>query len=418
MSIIKPFKALRPQAQYAKQVASRPYDVLTSAEARIEAQGNPNSFLHITKSEIDLPETINVYDDEVYKKAKENLRAFIKRDILFRENKDCYYIYKLIMPDPQKAGKSHNQTGLVCISSVDDYETDVIKKHEFTRPDKELDRINHIKTTGAQTGNVFLAYKNVDSLDELINKWINTKNAVCDFKAEDGVEHIVWIINDNNCIDKITTIFKEQVPCTYIADGHHRAASAAKVKKSLNKAYNGNADYFLTTLFPANQLQIMDYNRVVKNLNGLSVHDFLAALQQDFVVEEKGNEAYRPEHLHNFGFYTNKKWYKLTAKQNTFSDDPIGALDVTILQNNILGKYLNIHDQRTDKNIDFVGGIRGMQELEKRVDSGEMVAAFTLYPVSIGQLFAIADSGNIMPPKSTWFEPKLRDGLLTHLIYE
>jgi uncharacterized protein (DUF1015 family) len=417
MSIIKPFKALRPQAQYAKQVASRPYDVLSSAEARIEAQGNPSSFLHITKSEIDLPDSVDVHDDEVYKKAKENLRAFIKRDILFRENKDCYYIYKLMMPNPQKNGNS-SQTGLVCISSIDDYENDVIKKHEFTRPEKELDRINHIKITGAQTGNVFLAYRNVSALDELIDKWINTKNAVYNFKAEDSVEHTVWIINDNNCIDKITTIFKEQVPCTYIADGHHRAASAAKVKKALDKAYNSNADYFLTTLFPANQLQIMDYNRVVKNLNGLSVHNFIAALQQDFRVEEKGKEPFRPSQLHDFGFYANKKWYKLTAKQNTFSDDPIGALDVTILQNNILRKLLNIHDQRTDKNIDFVGGIRGLHELEKRVDSGDMAAAFSLYPVSIEQLFAIADSGNVMPPKSTWFEPKLRDGLLTHLIYE
>jgi len=411
MSIIKPFKALRPQAQYAKQVASKPYDVLSSAEARIEAQGNPNSFLHITKSEIDLPDTTDVHDDEVYKKAKENLRAFIKRDILFRENKDCYYIYQLVM-------NGHSQSGLVCVSSVEDYENDVIKKHEFTRPEKELDRINHIKTTGAQTGNVFLAYRNVDALDELINKWLSTKNPVYNFKAEDGIQHTVWIINDNACIDKITTIFKEQVPYTYIADGHHRAASAAKVRKALNKTSDSDADYFLTTLFPASQLQIMDYNRVVKSLNGLSVPDFLEALQQDFIVQEKGSVAYKPEQLHDFGFYADKRWYKLTAKQGTYSDDPISVLDVTILQNNILGKLLNIHDQRTDKNIDFVGGIRGLQELEKRVNSGEMPAAFSLYPVSIEQLFSIADSGNVMPPKSTWFEPKLRDALLTHLIYE
>ncbi len=411
MSIIKPFKALRPQAQYAKQVASKPYDVLSSAEARIEAQGNPNSFLHITKSEIDLPDTTDVHDDEVYKKAKENLRAFIKRDILFRENKDCYYIYQLVM-------NGHSQSGLVCVSSIDDYENDVIKKHEFTRPEKEVDRINHIKTTGAQTGNVFLAYRNVDALDELINKWLSTKNPVYNFKAEDGIQHTVWIINDNACIDKITTIFKEQVPYTYIADGHHRAASAAKVRKALNKTSDSDADYFLTTLFPASQLQIMDYNRVVKSLNGLSVPDFLEALQQDFIVQEKGSDAYKPEQLHDFGFYADKRWYKLTAKQGTYSDDPISVLDVTILQNNILGKLLNIHDQRTDKNIDFVGGIRGLQELEKRVNSGEMAAAFSLYPVSIEQLFSIADSGNVMPPKSTWFEPKLRDGLLTHLIYE
>ena len=411
MSIIKPFKALRPQAQYAKQVASKPYDVLSSAEARIEAQGNPNSFLHITKSEIDLPDTTDVHDDEVYKKAKENLRAFIKRDILFRENKDCYYIYQLVM-------NGHSQSGLVCVSSMDDYENDVIKKHEFTRPEKEVDRINHIKTTGAQTGNVFLAYRNVDALDELINKWLSTKNPVYNFKAEDGIQHTVWIINDNACIDKITTIFKEQVPYTYIADGHHRAASAAKVRKALSKTSDSDADYFLTTLFPASQLQIMDYNRVVKSLNGLSVPDFLEALQQDFIVQEKGSDAYKPEQLHDFGFYADKRWYKLTAKQGTYSDDPISVLDVTILQNNILGKLLNIHDQRTDKNIDFVGGIRGLQELEKRVNSGEMAAAFSLYPVSIEQLFSIADSGNVMPPKSTWFEPKLRDGLLTHLIYE
>ncbi len=411
MSIIKPFKALRPQAQYAKQVASKPYDVLSSAEARIEAQGNPNSFLHITKSEIDLPDTTDVHDDEVYKKAKENLRAFIKRDILFRENKDCYYIYQLVM-------NGHSQSGLVCVSSMDDYENDVIKKHEFTRPEKEVDRINHIKTTGAQTGNVFLAYRNVDALDELINKWLSTKNPVYNFKAEDGIQHTVWIINDNACIDKITTIFKEQVPYTYIADGHHRAASAAKVRKALSKTSDSDADYFLTTLFPASQLQIMDYNRVVKSLNGLSVPDFLEALQQDFIVQEKGSDAYKPEQLHDFGFYADKRWYKLTAKQGAYSDDPISVLDVTILQNNILGKLLNIHDQRTDKNIDFVGGIRGLQELEKRVNSGEMPAAFSLYPVSIEQLFSIADSGNVMPPKSTWFEPKLRDGLLTHLIYE
>lgn len=411
MSIIKPFKALRPQAQHAKQVASKPYDVLSSAEARVEAQGNPSSFLHITKSEIDLPENIDVHSEEVYERAKENLTAFIKRDILFRENKECYYVYRLIM-------NGRSQTGLVCVSSIDDYENDVIKKHEFTRPDKELDRINHIKTTGAQTGNVFLAYRNVAAVDELINKWVNKKSPVYDFKAEDGIDHTVWIINDTKEIDKITALFKAEVPCTYIADGHHRAASAAKVRKSLNNSAYEGADYFLTTLFPASELQIMDYNRVVKNLNGHSVADFLKALQQDFIVEEKGTEAYKPENLHDFGLYADKKWYKLTAKENTYSNDPIGVLDVTILQNNILGKFLNIHDQRTDKNIDFVGGIRGLGELERRVNSGEMAAAFSLYPVSIEQLFSIADSGNVMPPKSTWFEPKLRDGLLTHLIYE
>lgn len=411
MSIIKPFKALRPQAQFTKQVASRPYDVLSSAEARIEAQGNPASFLHITKSEIDLPETTDIHSEQVYEKAKENLTAFLKREILFRENKDCYYIYRLIMD-----GRS--QTGLVCASSIDDYENDIIKKHEFTRPEKEQDRINHIKTTGAQTGNVFLAYRNVDALDELIEKWMQTKTAVYNFTADDGIEHAVWIINDTDSIEKISALFKEQVPCTYIADGHHRAASAAKVRKALGKDAAEEADYFLTTLFPASQLAIMDYNRVIKNLNGHTVESLLEALSQDFIVEPQGRKAYKPQALHEFGFYAAKKWYKLTAKEGTYTDDPIGVLDVTILQNNVLGKHLNIHDQRTDKNIDFVGGIRGLTELENRVNSGEMAAAFSLYPVSIEQLFSIADSGNVMPPKSTWFEPKLRDGLLTHLIVE
>jgi uncharacterized protein (DUF1015 family) len=411
MSNIRPFKALRPQAQFTKQVASRPYDVLSSAEARIEAQGNPASFLHITKSEIDLPETVDIHSMQVYEKAKENLTAFLKRDILFRENKDCYYIYRLIMD-----GRS--QTGLVCVSSVDDYENDIIKKHEFTRPEKEQDRINHIKTTGAQTGNVFLAYRNVAALDELIEKWMQTKTAVYNFTADDGIEHAVWIINDTTAIEKITDIFKEHVPCTYIADGHHRAASAAKVRKALGKDALPEADYFLTTLFPASQLQIMDYNRVIKNLNGHNAQSLLEAMAQDFIVEENGRKAYKPKALHEFGFYAEKKWYKLIAKEGTYTEDPIGILDVTILQNNILGKHLNIHDQRTDKNIDFVGGIRGLGELESRVNTGEMAAAFSLYPVSIEQLFSIADSGNVMPPKSTWFEPKLRDGLLTHLIYE
>ncbi|MBV9963490.1 MAG: DUF1015 domain-containing protein [Parafilimonas sp.] len=409
MSTIKPFKALRPQAQFAKQVASKPYDVLTSAEAKIETQGNPNSFLHITKSEIDLPENMDVHSDEVYQKAKENLNAFIKRDVLFFENKECFYIYRLTLN-----GKS--QTGLIALSSIDDYENNIIKKHELTRPDKELDRINHIKTTGAQTGNVFLAYRNNEQMDSIIEKWTGKKNAVYDFVADDGVEHTIWIINDDKIINQITEIFQSEIDCTYIADGHHRAASAAKVRQALKNRTEA-ADYFLTTLFPSNQLQILDYNRVIKTLNGLSEQDFLSALQQDFIVEEQSS-AYKPEQPHTFGLYLNNQWYKLTAKEGTYSKDPISVLDVTILQNNILSKFLNIQDQRTDKNIDFVGGIRGLSELEKRVNKGECVMAFSLYPVTIEQLFAIADSGEIMPPKSTWFEPKLRDGLVTHLIYE
>jgi len=408
MAIVKPFKALRPQPQLAKQVASRPYDVLNSAEAKAEAIGNPNSFLHITKSEIDLPESTDVHDTSVYEQARKNLAAFMQRDILFRENKECYYIYQLVM-------NGRSQTGLVGVSSVDDYENDIIKKHEFTRPEKEEDRINHIKTSGAQTGNVFLAYRNLDALDTIIEEWKSKKTAVYDFTADDGIQHTVWIVNDDNTIARISALFEKEVPLTYIADGHHRAASAAKVRKAVEA---DGADNFLTTLFPANQLSIMDYNRVVKDLNGLTPKSFIKELSKQFKVELANGGAVRPEKLHEFGLYLDKNWYRLESKKDTYTNDPIGILDVTILQNNVLDKILGIKDPRTDKRVDFVGGIRGLQELEKRVDSGEMAAAFSLYPVTIDQLFDIADSGNVMPPKSTWFEPKLRDGLLTHLIYE
>jgi len=409
MITIAPFNALRPEAPFAKQVASRPYDVLNSKEAKIEAQGNPYSFLHITKSEIDLPDDVDIHAQKVYDKAKENLDAFISRKVLFRERKPCYYIYQLVMN-----GKS--QTGLVCGSSVADYENDLVKKHEFTRPEKEQDRINHIKTTGAQTGNVFLAYKNVEAIDTVINDWKKERSAVYDFVADDGIQHSIWAINDEATINRITGLFKTEVPATYIADGHHRAASAAKVRTALggDNAPEG-ADYFLTTLFPSNQLHIMDYNRVVKDLNGFAPEKFIERIKANFAVE-KVNEAVAPAALHQFGMYLNNQWYKLTAKENTFTADPIGVLDVTILSNNLLDPVLNIKDQRTDKRIDFVGGIRGLAELEKRVNSGEMAVAFSLHPVTIQQLFDIADSGNVMPPKSTWFEPKLRDGLLTHLI--
>lgn len=405
---INPFKALRPEAQLAKQVASRPYDVLNSKEAKIEAQGNPASFLHITKSEIDLPEDTDIHSQEVYDKAKENLDAFISRNILFRESKPCYYIYRLIM-------NGRSQTGLVCGSSVDDYEQGLIKKHEFTRPEKEQDRINHIKTTGAQTGNVFLAYKNVAAIDSIINGWKAEHNPIYDFLAEDDIQHTIWIVNDNTVIDKITSLFKDSVDCTYIADGHHRAASAAKVRKVLGDQAPEGASYFLTTLFPAGELAIMDYNRVVKDLNGLTAAELLKAIEKDFTVE-KAASAFSPGALHEFGMYLNKQWYRLVSKPGTYTNDPIGVLDISILSGNILDPVLGIKDQRTDKRIDFVGGIRGLGELEKRVDSGEMAVAFSLHSVSIGQLFDIADSGNVMPPKSTWFEPKLRDGLLTHLI--
>lgn len=406
MVSISPFKALRPEPQFAKQVASRPYDVLSSKEAKGEAEGNPFSFLHITKSEIDLPANVDVYSREVYYKAKENLDAFISRPVLFSESKPCYYIYQLVMN-----GKS--QTGLVCCSSVKDYEEGLIKKHEFTRPEKEQDRVTHIKTTGAQTGNVFLAFRDVDEVNEIIEKWKSVKSPVYNFTAEDGVQHTVWVISDEKMIERITGIFKAKVPCTYIADGHHRAASAARVKQELSS--NEEAGYFLTTLFPAKQLHIMDYNRVVKDLNGLSAEEFTDRIKRDFSIETL-KEAYAPDDPHNFGMYLQGTWYKLTALDGTYPTDPVGVLDISILQNNLLEPVLGIRDQRTDKRIDFVGGIRGLAGLEKKVNSGEMAVAFSLHPVSIEQLFDIADSGNIMPPKSTWFEPKLRDGLLTHLI--
>ncbi|MBX9734321.1 MAG: DUF1015 family protein [Chitinophagaceae bacterium] len=410
MASIHPFKALRPQPQLAKQVASLPYDVLNSAEAKAMAQGNPYSFLHITKSEIDLSDKIDIHAPEVYLQAKENLDAFIKRDVLFRENKACYYIYQLVM-------NGRAQTGLVCVSSVDDYENEIIKKHEFTRPEKELDRINHISISGAQTGNVFLAYRNNSRIDDIVDQCKKTKSPGYDFIADDGIQHSIWVVNDDKTIAAITEIFEKEIPATYIADGHHRAASAAKVRKQLGDKAPQGANYFLTTLFPSNQLYIMDYNRVVKDLNGLSAEEFLASLDLYFEIGAAQKEAVKPTALHEFGLYISGNWYRLTAKSGTYDEhDPIGVLDVSILQDKVLSGILGIHDPRTDKRVDFVGGIRGLGELEKRVNSGDVVAAFSLYPVTIEQLFNIADSGQVMPPKSTWFEPKLRDGLLTHLI--
>lgn len=408
MVTISPFKALRPEPQFAKQVASRPYDVLNSKEAKVEAEGNPYSFLHVTKSEIDLPAGTDIHSDQVYGKAKENLDAFISRPILFSESKPCYYIYQLTMD-------GRTQTGLVCCSSVSDYEEGLIKKHEFTRPEKEQDRINHIKTTRAQTGNVFLAFRDVDELNDITEKWKTDKSPVNNFTADDGIQHSVWVVNDEKVIDRITEIFKTKVDCTYIADGHHRVASAAKVKYLL--ADNEEAGHFLSTLFPASQLKIMDYNRVIKDLNGLSADEFLERLNRDFSVT-KVSKSYLPDEAHLFGMYLHGQWYQLAALNGTFSTDPVGVLDVSILQNNVLEPILGIKDQRTDTRIDFIGGIRGLKELEEKVNSKEWEVAFSIYPVTIQQLFDIADSNNIMPPKSTWFEPKLRDGLLTHLLSE
>jgi uncharacterized protein (DUF1015 family) len=333
-------------------------------------------------------------------------KSLIERKVLFQDEAPCYYIYEL-------AWKGRTQTGLVCVSSVEDYFNDVIKKHEFTRPEKEKDRIDHMRTIRAQTGNVFLACKDLKELNDVFDHWKKQHNATYYFTADDGVTHAIWVVDATATIDIITHLFQEKVPATYIADGHHRAASAAKVSKDLPDSED--AGYFLTTIFPANQLAILDYNRIAKDLNGLSDDEFLQRLSETFDVKQS-DEAVRPEGLHQFGMYLKAQWYTLTAKEGTYKEDPIGVLDVTILQEAVLDRILGIKDPRTDNRVDFVGGIRGLAELEKRVSEGQAKVAFSLHPVSIQQLFAIADSGQVMPPKSTWFEPKLRDGLLTHRI--
>jgi len=384
MAIISAFRGLRPAKELAHRVASPPYDVLNSAEARIVAGNNPYSFLHITKSEIDLPEGTDIHSEKVYHKAADNLFIFRDNKILVQDEKPAFYIYELTM-----AGRK--QTGLVCVSSVEDYENGIIKKHELTRPEKELDRINHMRVTGAQTGNVFLAYRSNTDLNRLINDWKQNHKTEYDFVAEDGIGHRVWVVGDPQALTDITEIFRQQIPCTYIADGHHRAASAAKVKNALNKDAGPEAGYFLTTLFPADDLRIMDYNRVVRDLNGMNTSVFLDKLNKDFSVE-KTDTSLAPDRLHQFGMYLEGNWYRLEAKIRSFPNDPIGVLDVSILQNNILSPILGILDPRTDERVDFVGGIRGLSELEKRVNSGQMKAAFSLYPVSMDQLFAISDS--------------------------
>lgn len=413
MAKITPFKGLRPKKELASQVATLPYDVVSVAEAR-EFKKQPYNFYHVTRSEIDLPEMVDVHSMQVYEKAKENLDAFVHNKVLVQDKEPSYYIYELVM-------NGRSQTGLVCGSSVDDYNKGIIKKHEFTRPEKEQDRINHITVTGAQTGVVFLAYNDCDSVQEIIENWKKSHEAEYDFTAPDGVRHILWVIDDYAKVSAITHHFSNDVPCTYIADGHHRAASAAKVcKEMIANGYSIDGDenfnYFVTCIFPASQLEIMDYNRVVKDLNGHTPTDFLKLLEQDFEVSEVANGPLKPAVAHEFGMYMEGKWYKLVCKPGTYTTDPTGVLDTSILQNNVLGKHLGIKDQRTDKRIDFVGGIRGMEGLTKRVDSKEMAVAFSIYPVSIQQLFNIADSGEVMPPKSTWFEPKLRDGLVVYMI--
>ncbi len=413
MAKIIPFKGLRPKQSIAPQLATLPYDVVNVEEAR-KYRKDPYHFYHVTRSEIDLPEGVDVHSIAVYEKAKENLDQLVADKIMIQDDEPCYYIYEIIMD-----GRS--QTGLVCGTSVDDYNKGIVKKHEYTRPEKELDRINHIKTTRAQTGIVFLAYKDNDSAQNIIEDWKKNHKATYDFVAEDGVRHIFWVMDDYSKVASISRLFAEEVPCTYIADGHHRAASAAKVCQEMRE--NGMSitgeesfNYFITCIFPESQTKILDYNRVVKDLNNLTPEQFLQALQQDFEVTAQGKNAFKPKQPHEFGMYLEGTWYQLKVKPGTYTNDPIGILDVTILQNNVLSKILAIHDPRTDKRVDFVGGIRGLSALEQRVDSKDMVAAFSCYPVSIQQLFDIADSGNVMPPKSTWFEPKLRDGLVVYQI--
>ena len=409
---IKPFKGVRPPKEYVEQVQSRPYDVLNSAEARAEAEGNEKSLYHIIKPEIDFPEGTDEHDPKVYEKAAQNFQMFQDKGWLVQDGKERYYIYAQTMN-----GKT--QYGLVVCAYVDDYMTGKIKKHELTRRDKEEDRMKHVRVNNANIEPVFFAYPDNKDVDAIVAKYTQGTPEY-DYTAElDGFRHTFWIIDDDADIQRITELFAA-MPAMYIADGHHRSAAAALVgaeKAKQNPNHRGDEEYnfFMAVCFPANQLTIIDYNRVVKDLNGLSDEEFLKKLSDDFIVEKKGAEIFKPSRLHEFSLYLGGNWYSLVAKPGTYNDnDPIGVLDVTISSNLILDKILGIKDLRSDKRIDFVGGIRGLGELKKRVDSGEMKVALALYPVSMKQLIDIADTGNIMPPKTTWFEPKLRSGLVIH----
>ena len=416
MAIIKPFKGVRPPMDIVEEVASRPYDVLNSVEARKEAAGNPQSLQHITKAEIDLEEGIDEHTEPVYQKSVDNYNLFKKNGWLVKDKKDLYYIYAQTM-------NGRTQYGLVAAASTQDYIDGVIKKHELTRPEKEEDRMINVRRNNANIEPVFFTYPANDKIDDIVNDIIRDGEPVYDFTSDDGFGHHFWVIEDDKTIAEITRIFKEEIPYTYVADGHHRTAAAARVgleKKANNPNHTGEEEYnyFLAVHFPDDQLQIIDYNRVVKDLNDLTPKELINKLGDSFIVEDKGAEIYKPDELHVFSMYLENKWYKLTAKEGTYDDnDPIGVLDVTILSEHVLDRLLGIKDLRTSNRIDFVGGIRGLGELKRRVDNGEMKAAFALYPVSMQQLIDIADTGNIMPPKTTWFEPKLRSGLVIHELY-
>lgn len=407
---IKPFAGVRPPKELAAQVASRPYDVLNSAEAQTEA--GEKSLLHIIKPEIDFNPIAGEHEQRTYDKAVENFKLWQSRGWLRQDDKEMYYIYAQTMD-------GRTQYGLVAAANVDDYMSGKIKKHELTRKEKEDDRMIHVRIQDANLEPVFFAYPDVDEMNKLVADWIASHEPEYDFVAEDGFGHTFWAITDDNVNAHITEIFKN-IPAMYVADGHHRTAAAARVgaeKRDNNPNHNGTEEYnyFLAVIFPASQLHVIDYNRVVKDLNGLTAEQFISELEKSFDVRDMGTEIYKPNALHNFGMYLNGHWYSLTAKAGTYNDnDPIGVLDVTVLSNLVFDKILNLGDLRTSNRIDFVGGIRGLGELQKRVDSGEMVAAFALFPVTMNQIINIADTGNIMPPKTTWFEPKLRSGLVIH----
>ncbi|MFI3322217.1 MAG: DUF1015 family protein [Rikenellaceae bacterium] len=407
---IKPFHGIRPPKEYAAEVSSPPYDVINSVEAQERA--TEKSLLHIIKPEIDFTPIIDEHSKEAYDKAVENFGTWQEKGWLNREEKECYYIYAQTM-------EGRTQYGLVACSHFDDYLNGSIKKHELTRKDKEEDRMIHVRIQNANIEPVFFSYPQNDDMDTIVKEVVESKPAEYDFVASDGFGHHFWVVDNDATIARITEIFGS-VEATYVADGHHRTAAAALVaaeKKAANPNHTGDEEYcfFLSVIFPDNQLKIIDYNRVVKDLNGLSSEEFLAMLDKNFTVTKIGTEIYTPEQLHNFALYLDGQWYSFTAKEGTYDDnDAIGVLDVTILSNLVLDEILGIKDLRTDKRIDFVGGIRGLKELSDRVDSGEMKVAFALYPVSMKQLIDIADSGNIMPPKTTWFEPKLRSGLVIH----